>query len=267
MAAAGARQQQLARDLRAAVHHPDENFHLLFQPQIDMRTGKLLAAEALLRWRSPDGTNVPPAQFVPMASDNGLIPALGRWVLREACRTVAMWRTRVPAVVAVNVDARQLHEGFAEQVAATLRHTGAEPHWLIVEVTESAAMGGAAQDQLERIRALGVGISIDDFGTGFSSLSRLTELPAQQVKIDRAFVTGLDGSAGKLEIVRTIVALADTLGLQTLAEGVESPEQAAALLHEGITAAQGYVYSPPVDADRCEDLWRSGVGLPQRVSG
>lgn len=254
--------QRLARDLRSAVQRPDENFHLVFQPQVDMRTGRLIAAEALLRWHHPQG-DVPPARFIPLASDNGLIPALGRWVLREACRILVTWRTDAPAVVAVNVDARELDDGFAEQVAATLEHSGARPEWLIIEVTESAAMDPGAQRQLEQVRALGVGISIDDFGAGFSSLSRLTQVPAQQIKIDRDFIGGLtEPGSHNLEIVRTIAALAACLELQVLAEGVEDYEQAAALLAQGIHAAQGFVFCAPVDADTCLGLWSTGVVVP-----
>lgn len=266
MAETGAARQQLTRDLRAAVQRPDENFHLVFQPQVDMHTGQLFAAEALLRWRAPDGRAIPPDTFIPLASDNGLIPALGRWVLREACRTVAMWRVDVPAVVAVNVDVRQLHDGFAEQVAATLRQAGAQPEWLVIEVTESAAMESAAQAQLDQIRALGVGISIDDFGTGYSSLSRLAQLPAGQLKIDRAFVKDLvEPDRHSLEIVRTIAALATSLDLQTVAEGVETYEQAQALMAEGIRAGQGFLFCAPVAAEICLGLWATGVMVPTSV--
>ena len=165
--------------------------------------------------------------------------------------------------MAVNVDARELDDGFAEQVAATLEHSGARPEWLIIEVTESAAMDPGAQRQLEQVRALGVGISIDDFGAGFSSLSRLTQVPAQQIKIDRDFIGGLtEPGSHNLEIVRTIAALAASLELQVLAEGVEDYEQAAALLAQGIHAAQGFVFCAPVDADTCLGLWSTGVVVP-----
>lgn len=262
MATQGTQRRQLGRELRAAVRDPGSHFHIDFQPQVQMRTGALVAAEALVRWRR-GGQMVSPLEFLPLASEYGLMPQLGRWILAESCRVVSRWRRDVPAVVAVNVDAAQLDEDFADVVAGVLQSTGTSPDWLMIEVTEAAAMGGRAQRELDRIRALGVSISIDDFGTGFSSLSRLTDLPTQQVKIDRAFVIGLGQSNETLEIVRTIVALARALGLQTLAEGVETVGQAQTLLAEGVEIGQGFLFAAPVSADDCLALWRRGVALPQ----
>lgn len=262
MAAQGAQRRQLGRELRAAVRDPGSHFQLAFQPQVDMRTGVLVAAEALVRWRR-GGQTVSPLEFLSLASEYGLMPELGRWVLEHSCQVVCEWRREVPAVVAVNVDAQQLDEQFADVVAQVLQETGTSPSWLMIEITEAAAMGGHAQRELDRIRALGVAISIDDFGTGFSSLSRLTDLPTQQVKIDRAFVDGLGQSNETLEIVRTIVALARALGLQTLAEGVETVAQAQTLLMEGVEIGQGFLFAPPLSADECLAMWRQGVTMPQ----
>lgn len=262
MAAQGAQRRQLGRELRAAVRDPGSHFQLAFQPQVDMRTGVLVAAEALVRWRR-GGQTVSPLEFLSLASEYGLMPELGRWVLEHSCQVVCEWRREVPAVVAVNVDAQQLDEQFADVVAQVLQETGTSPSWLMIEITEAAAMGGHAQRELDRIRALGVAISIDDFGTGFSSLSRLTDLPTQQVKIDRAFVDGLGQSNETLEIVRTIVALARALGLQTLAEGVETVAQAQTLLMEGVEIGQGFLFAPPLSADECLAMWRRGVTMPQ----
>jgi diguanylate cyclase (GGDEF)-like protein len=262
MAAQGAHRRTLGRELRAAVRDPGSHFQLVFQPQVDMRSGMLVAAEALVRWRR-GGQTVPPLEFLSLASEYGLMPELGRWVLEQSCRVVCQWRREVPAVVAVNVDAQQLDEQFADVVAQVLQDTGTSPGWLMIEITEAAAMGTRAQRELDRIRALGVAISIDDFGTGFSSLSRLTDLPTQQVKIDRAFVDGLGQSNETLEIVRTIVALARALGLQTLAEGVETVAQAQTLLMEGVEIGQGFLFAPPLSADECLAMWRRGVTMPQ----
>jgi EAL domain-containing protein (putative c-di-GMP-specific phosphodiesterase class I) len=262
MATQGTHRRQLGRELRAAVRDPGSHFHIDFQPQVEMRTGRLIAAEALVRWRR-GGQTVSPLDFLSLASEYGLMPELGRWILAESCRVVGRWRRDVPAVVAVNVDVLQLNEDFADVVAGVLQETGTAPDWLTIEITEAAAMGGQAQRELDRIRALGVSISIDDFGTGFSSLSRLTDLPTQQLKIDRAFVNGLGQTNETLEIVRTIVALARALGLQTLAEGVETVGQAQSLLAEGVEIGQGFLFAPPVSAQDCLTLWRRGVALPQ----
>ncbi len=262
MATQSTQRRQLGRELRAAVRDPGNNFHIEYQPQVDMRSGALVAAEALVRWRR-GGQTVSPLEFLSLASEYGLMPELGRWILTESCKVVCRWRVEVPAVIAVNVDVQQLDEGFADVVASVLHETGTSPDWLMIEITEAAAMGGPAQRELDRIRALGVSISIDDFGTGFSSLSRLTDLPTQQVKIDRAFVVGLGQSNETLEIVRTIVALARALGLQTLAEGVETVGQAQTLLLEGVEIGQGFLFAPPLSADDCLALWRRGVAVPQ----
>lgn len=264
MAIGVAQQQQLGREVRAAVRDPDRHFQLDYQPQVDMRTGRLVAAEALVRWRRA-GLWVSPGEFLPVASAYGLMPDLGRWILRRACLTVREWRTAVPAVVAVNVDTQQLDAGFADVMAAVLQETGTSPEWLIVEITEGAAMGRRAQRELDRVRALGVSISIDDFGTGFSSLSRLADLPTTQLKIDRAFVQGLGQSNETLEIIRTIVALADALHLEVLAEGVETVAQAQALLAEGIHQAQGFLFASPMPAQQCLDYWHRGVSVPESL--
>lgn len=262
MAVSAAREQQLGRQFRAAMRDPAAHFRIDFQPQVDMVSGRLVAAEALIRW-DRDGEAVSPADFLPVASAYKLMPDLGRWILRESCLVVRRWRQEVPAVVAVNVDSQQLEAGFADVVAGILRETGTSPEWLMIEVTEAAAMGGRAQRELDRVRALGMSISIDDFGTGFSSLSRLADLPTQQLKIDRAFVEGLGQSNETLEIVRTIVALAHALDLQTLAEGVETVAQARVLLREGVTIGQGYLFGASMSADACLALWHTGVTAPQ----
>ncbi|HRY11285.1 MAG TPA: EAL domain-containing protein [Candidatus Nanopelagicales bacterium] len=266
MASRGAAQRQLARALRVALRRPDEHFILEFQPQVDMRTGQLVAAEALVRWRDATGRIVPPMQFITLARDHGLMNRLGSWVLDKSCETVAQWRTECPAVVAVNVDTAQLTEDFPQIVEETLRRRHLPPEGLLVEVTETAAMDEDAQRELDRVRAVGVNIAIDDFGTGFSSLSRLADLPTHQLKIDRAFVSGLGESHESLEIVRTIVALARALKLEVIAEGVETPRQARILLTEGVHIAQGYLFSRPVSAQMCLQMWRTGIAMPQVLS-
>ena len=265
MAAEGAAHRQLARALRMAMRHPDRHFFLEYQPQIDMRTGKLVGAEALVRWRDHTGRLISPLEFIPLAREQGLMHGLGRWVLDRSCQVVADWRATCPAVVAVNVDTQQLNDDFASVVSSILTDRGIGADAVFVEVTEGAAMHEGAQREMDRIRGLGVAIAIDDFGTGFSSLSRLADLPAQQIKIDRAFVAGLGISSESLEIVRTIVALARALGMETLAEGVETPRQAQILLAEGVHTAQGYLFSRPVSAAVCHALWETGVPVPESL--
>jgi len=263
MAAQGAVQRQMARALRVAMRRPDDNFFLEYQPQIDMRTGSLVAAEALVRWRDAGGRLVPPGDFIPLASEYRLMNQLGSWILDSACRTAAHWQQSCPAVIAVNVDTQQLTDDFAAVVADVMQRRSLDPSHLMIEVTEAAAMDEHAQRELDRIRALGVDISIDDFGTGFSSLSRLADLPTHQLKIDRAFVKGLGQSAESLEIVRTIVALARALDLEVLAEGVETPLQALTLLDEGVHIAQGFLFSRPLAPELCLQMWHTGVAMPQ----
>ena len=263
MASRGAAQRQLARALRVALRRPDDHFILEFQPQVDMRTGSLVAAEALVRWRDATGRIVPPTQFIALARDHGLMNRLGAWVLDRSCETVAQWRTECDAVVAVNVDTAQLTDDFPQVVEETLQRRHLPPEGLVVEVTETAAMDEDAQRELDRVRAVGVNIAIDDFGTGFSSLSRLADLPTHQLKIDRAFVMGLGETPESLEIVRTIVALARALNLEVIAEGVETPRQARILLGEGVHIAQGYLFSRPVSAQMCLQMWHTGIAMPQ----
>ncbi|HQR79588.1 MAG TPA: EAL domain-containing protein, partial [Actinomycetota bacterium] len=257
MAAQSAAQRQLARALRVAMRHPEDGFFLEYQPQIDMRTGSVVAAEALVRWRDNTGRLIPPLDFLLPARAHGLMPRLGAWILEQACATVADWQSSCDPVVAVNVDTAQLGDDFAGLLSSVLFRHQLSPDRLVVEVTEGATMDEDAQRELDRIRALGVSIAIDDFGTGFSSLSRLVDLPNQQLKIDQVFVAGLGESAPSLEIVRSIVALARALGLEVLAEGVETPRQAEVLLAEGVHMAQGFLFARPLSADQCLQMWHT----------
>jgi len=263
MAAESAAHRQMARALRVALRRPDDSFFLEYQPQIDMRTGSLVAAEALVRWRDASGRLVSPLEFIPQARDHGLLVRLGAWILDRACTTLAEWQQEGPAVVAVNVDTVQLTDDFAAIVSSAMERRGVTPERLVIEVTEGAAMNQDAQRELDRIRLLGLNIAIDDFGTGFSSLSRLTDLPTHQLKIDRAFIAGLGESTASLEIVRTIVALGRALNLEVLAEGVETPLQAQVLLAEGVHIAQGFLFSRPISAAQCLQLWQAGIEMPQ----
>jgi Amt family ammonium transporter len=213
--------------------------------------------EALVRWEHPEQGLVSPARFIPVAEDSGLILPLGRHVLEEACRQLAAWQADGTAgpdlAVAVNVSARQLGDpAFPGVVSEILEHTGLAPRCLGLEVTETLLMesGTTALTVMRDLEALGVGLLLDDFGTGVSSLARLKRLPVGTLKIDRSFVSGLGEEHGEDDaIVGAVVAMADRLGLRTVAEGVETAEQLEALRALGCDRIQGFLFSRPLDAD------------------
>jgi EAL domain-containing protein (putative c-di-GMP-specific phosphodiesterase class I) len=235
---------------RALVDH---ELHVAYQPIVESGTGRCTGFEALLRWRGADGEFVSPAEYVPIAEETGTIVPIGAWVLHEACRQMREWRDEYPGLpprsISVNVSGRQLlTRGFYDDVATALETLG--PDTLTLELTESAAaqVTDAAVDVLERLSRLGVRIAIDDFGTGLSSLARLRALPVDIVKIDRQFVTGLADSVEDRSLVLAIVAMTDALGLTAVAEGVETPAQAAAVRASGCRLAQGYLFGRPAPA-------------------
>jgi EAL domain-containing protein (putative c-di-GMP-specific phosphodiesterase class I) len=209
--------------------------------------------EALLRWRLPEQGEVSPAQFIPIAEETGLIVQIGAWVLEQACRQQAEWVRQGlrPIRMAVNIAGRQLREpGFCSMVAAIVERSGIAPQLLEIEVTESELMGEVDQAArvLVQLAAMGVGIAVDDFGTGHSSLARLHALSVDRLKVDRSFVLAM-GEGGKgAAIPRAILALAESLGLASVAEGVETEAQASLLQEWGCGEMQGYLFSRPVPA-------------------
>ena len=250
---------QVQSDLAEAV----ENGELVtvYQPKVEIRSGVVVGVEALLRWRSPTRGDVPPERFIPVAEECGLIVAIGELVLRESCAQLAAWRAADPAWlerdVWVNVSAHQLAEpGFAAMVRRTLGDTGLPPSALGLEITESSVMDDerVAADVLEEVRALGVCIAIDDFGIGFSSMSRLKHVPVDVLKIDRAFVTDVADDTIDAQIVAGLLALAGSLGLRVVAEGVETRAQRDRLLELGCGWAQGFWWSRPLAPDALTEL-------------
>ena len=220
-----------------------------YQPEVDLRTGEIVAAEALVRWEHPVNGLVPPDDFIPLAEESGLIDQIGRWVLREACWQAARWRdvrpSGEPFVVWVNLSPRQLSPDVVTLVASALSESGIDPAQLGLEVTESAlvADGAAAVTVLRDLRALGVRLVIDDFGIGYSSLAYLRRLPVEGVKIDRSFVANLATSPEDAAIVAAVVGMASALGLSTVAEGVENAEQLAEVVRLGCDVAQGWHFA------------------------
>lgn len=231
-----------------------EKLFLVYQPQLALGSGRVVGAEALLRWRTEDGRFISPADFIPVAEQSGLIVPIGNWVLRTALHALAGLRQGgVPLRVAVNVSPLQFAQPqFLVQLDEALRETGVAPGRLELEITESVAVMGLARvaDLLQQIKARGIAVAIDDFGTGFSSLSYLDRLPADRLKIDRAFVAALDSGLAGARIAEMIVPLGQRLGMQVLAEGVETEAQAQALRALGCDEVQGYLYARPMPLDQ-----------------
>ena len=240
---------ELESDLRHALGRGE--LTLTYQPIVDLATGRPVAVEALLRWHHPVRGLLQPATFIPLAEEIGLIVEIGSWVLRESCRQVASWRQQVAPGLAlsVNVAAHQLaHPGFVTTVEKATGAAGLPLDALILEVTETALLEDAstALESLDRIRAAGARVAIDDFGTGYSSLSYLSRLPADVLKIDRAFVADIDHDDVERGVPAVVLRLGDSLGLETIAEGVETPSQLDALRRLGCRLAQGYLLAEPL---------------------
>lgn len=249
---------RLEQRLRLAIHH--DAFHLVFQPICD-RTGAIVSAEVLLRWRDEELGEVPPARFVPVAEQVGLMPAIGRWVLRHALHQWVQWSQaglRLPSI-AVNLSAHQLYDTMLyETVCAALTASGVEPSALKLEITESAMMHdpALAQEQVQRLATLGVRFAVDDFGTGYSSLAYLHTFPLSELKIDRSFVTPLASDERDDAIVDATIQMAHRLGLQVVAEGVECAQQWDHLLRLGCDFFQGYWFARPLSAAQFFHLWQ-----------
>lgn len=242
---------ETASELRRAL--AKDELRVFFQPVHDLFTANMVGVEALVRWQHPERGLVPPGEFIPIAERTGLIAEIDAWVLRQACRQMVQWRRdgRALAFVAVNISSRLFGQrALYQQVADVLHETGLDPALLELEVTESAVMEDpeVALEQLHRLRELGLNLAIDDFGTGYSSLLRLKRLPVQKLKIDQGFVAGLPLDDDDIAIVRVIIALARSMGMQVHAEGIEQAEQARFLLEQQCQLGQGYWFGRPVPA-------------------
>jgi len=245
-----ARTLDMENDLRRALQ--SDEFFVVYQPIVDLETGRLRGVEALSRWRHPERGLVPPVEFIPIAEDTGLISALGARVLSEACDQFMRWRATLgaaaPESVAVNLSRAQLCQSdLTEMVHHELLRSGMQPQWLRLEVTESLAMqDSGALAVLHQLKGLGVSLALDDFGTGYSSLACLHEIPVDVLKIDRSFVSQLAQSNHRRVLIQATVLVARALGIRTVAEGVETQEQARLLDELGCSMAQGYLYGRPM---------------------
>jgi diguanylate cyclase (GGDEF)-like protein/PAS domain S-box-containing protein len=250
---------QLTSDLRRATFHGE--FSLAYQPEVDLRTGRPVGVEALLRWLHPELGIVAPLEFVGLAEDTGLVVPIGRWVLAEACSRAAELQARrsdaAPLGMSVNLSARQLQDpGLVDDIADALRRSGLPPALLTLELTESVLVrgGDTVLDALRALRGLGVRLALDDFGTGYSSLSYLRDLPVDLLKIDRSFVVAADADGESRSVLHGIVQIGHALGLEVVAEGIERASQAAAALELGCTVGQGFHFWRPLEAHELPGL-------------
>jgi diguanylate cyclase (GGDEF)-like protein/PAS domain S-box-containing protein len=247
---------ELEAELRRALEQGE--FVLYYQPEVSLYNGSMVGLEALLRWQHPERGLLKPSAFVPLAEETDVIAPIGRWVLEEACRQAKRWEEEhplaSPMTMEVNLSSKQLRRReLARTVEEALTRAGVEAHTLALDITETVLIGASEHNAqaLEALKKMGIRLSLDDFGTGYSSLSYLKRLPVDRVKVDRSFVKGLGGNATDTAVVRMIIELCHTLGVEVLAEGVETSEQAALLKDMGCDVGQGYYFARPL---RSEEL-------------
>ena len=257
--------------LRGSIERAELVLH--YQPIFNLKSGRIMGVEALLRWDHPKYGHLLPQHFVPLAEETGLIVTLGGWVLREACRQAQAWRKAHPElelIVAVNISGRQLQElDMVSETRAALADPGVDPSAVVLEITESVLMQqtGSVLDQLQQMKALGVGLAIDDFGTGYSSLSYLQRFPIDILKIAKPFIDEVGAGVDNSALARAIIGLGDTLKLRTIAEGIEIAEQRGALITLGCELGQGYYFSPPLPAAGVERLLKLPAQAAEEVLG
>lgn len=247
----------LENDLRRALLRNE--LFVCYQPIVSLNNQSICGVEALIRWQHPEQGLISPAHFIPIAEDTGMIIAIGEWVLKEACKQLRQWQTysRQTLILCVNLSARQLMQAdIVERVSQILEDCNIDPHYLKLEITESilAENPELATKKLLKLRELGIQIAIDDFGTGYSSLSYLHNFPINTLKIDRSFIEGLETDSDKLELVRAILTLVKSLGINAIAEGIETSEQLSSLLELSCQYGQGYLFSHPVDSSVIHSL-------------
>jgi EAL domain-containing protein (putative c-di-GMP-specific phosphodiesterase class I) len=254
--------QSLEGSLRNAV--TGQEFVLHYQPRINLETGAIIGAEALIRWRHPERGLVPPAQFVPIAEDCGLIVPIGQWVLHEACRQTRAWQDagQRPLPVSVNISAVELKaNGFLEGIRGVLQKTHLEPRYLELELTETVLMAHAETTTpvLQALKAMGMQLAVDDFGTGYSSLSYLAQFPIDTLKIDQSFIHRITADPDGAPIITAVISMGKSLKHRVIAEGVETQEQFAFLRAQGCGEGQGYYFSRPLAAEQFATLLGTGI--------
>jgi diguanylate cyclase (GGDEF)-like protein len=250
---------ELEMDLREALER--DEFFLVYQPTFDLRDMSPTGVEALIRWKSPQRGLVQPNDFIPLLEETGLIVQIGKWVLGEACRQGAAWRRAgYPISMAVNISGRQLDlDDFISDVREALAESGLDPVALTIEITETTLMRNAEETarRLAAIKELGVRIAIDDFGTGYSSLAHLQRFPVDALKIDRSFITGLTHNDEGETLIRSLVQLGKALSIETLAEGIEQPQELTLLREEQCDSGQGFLFAKPLDVVASEEFLRN----------
>jgi EAL domain-containing protein (putative c-di-GMP-specific phosphodiesterase class I) len=271
MHAAALDRLELQADLRHALDRGGE-FTILYQPIVWLRTGEVTGVEALVRWMHPTRGLLLPPQFIPVAEETGLIVPLGAWVVREACHQVRRWQLGRPAdrplTLTVNISGYQLQsEGVVDEIRCALAESGLDPHHLVLEITESVLMqqSDTILSRLRALKAVGVRLAIDDFGTGYSSLGYLQRFPVDILKIDKAFVDDVRSTGAESALVRAIIALGDTLQLQTIAEGIELQQQLSGLQAMGCELGQGFFLARPVSVAQIDALLALAKGGPAVV--
>ncbi len=243
--------------LESKLRHAADNNELIlhYQPKADLKSGRIVGVEALVRWQSPELGLVPPGAFIPIAEESGLIVPIGEWILRSACAQALAWQQAGLGIpVAVNLSAKQFQSpGIAARVRDTLDAIGLDPHYLELELTESMSMGNPEKsiEIMQSFKALGITLTIDDFGTGYSNLSYLQRFPVDKLKLDQSFVRGIADSPEALAISRAVLAVAHSLRLKVVAEGVETQEQLQTLANNNCDEMQGYYFSRPLPAEHC----------------
>jgi EAL domain-containing protein (putative c-di-GMP-specific phosphodiesterase class I) len=244
---------ELKADLARGIEA--DQLRLLYQPIVSLQTGRITGVEALVRWDHPVKGMLPPDAFIPLAEDTGLIVPLGQWVLEEACQQLRSLQLGLPAnaslTMSINLSVRQLQvEGITEIVAETISRFALDPSTITLEITETMLMHDTelTRKRLADLRDIGVSLAVDDFGTGYSSLQYIQRFPVDIIKIDRSFVSGLGEQAGDVVVVQSMIELAQRLGVHTVAEGIERPEQVTILQSLGADLGQGYYFSRPIPA-------------------
>jgi diguanylate cyclase len=254
------RRAHVERDLRNAIACGE--LLLFYQPIIDLLSGGPVGVEALVRWQHPERGLLAPVDFIDVAEETGLIAMIDRFTLEETCRQLRVWDNdrHSPPMVSVNMSGRDLRDdGVVDLVQTTIGDASVDPSALCIEITESTMLhtGDAAIAALRSLRDFGCYLALDDFGTGYSSLSAVRHLPVEVLKIDRTFIAGLATNAQDAAVVAAVMSLAHALGLHVIAEGVEGPDQARALLDLGCSAAQGFLFSKPLAPEALADVWRA----------